>query len=309
MNIAELKVAIMSNNLPNFMIFTGEEFGVMGIYINDICSNFSGTIHKLDTVLDAVSLCSGKSILSKNKLIIVTDDNDFIKNEKAWGQIKTLVGNNKLILKYHNSDDRLSFWKHFSDDTAVFEKMSTNVLSKHLVNKFKISLDNAFKLAQCLDNDYVSCLLELDKVSCVSKLQNVSMDEAFDTCLNKNVLCLDLNVSTLDFVNALLSRDYSKAFKLYQNLIQQGEPELKIISIIYNSFKNVLIAQTMSSGKNIQQNAGISYYAYNKAKEFVGNYTNTELENILYILMDIEQGIKTGKIPNEFSIELFLVNL
>ena len=135
------------------------------------------------------------------------------------------------------------------------------------------------------------------------------MDDAFAECFNTNVLCIDLNTGILDFIDSLLRRNYSIAFNLYTKLIQQGEPELKIISILYSSFKNVLVAQTMSSGKNIQQNSGISYYAYNKAKEFVGNYTNDELENILYILMDLEQGIKTGKIPNEFSLELFLINL
>lgn len=309
MNIAELKVAIMSNNLPNFIIFTGDEFGVVDIYIKDICNNFSGTIHRLDTVLDAINLCSGKSILSKNKLIIVTDDDEFIKNEKAQENIKNLIGNNKLILKYHHSDSRLSFWKKFSNDTVVFEKMSTTILSKHLVNRFKISLDNAFKLASCLYNDYTSCLLELDKVYHISKAKNLSMDDAFAECFNTNVLCIDLNTCILDFIDSLLRRNYSVAFNLYTKLIQQGEPELKIISMLYGSFKNVLVAQTMSSGKNIQQNSGISYYAYNKAKEFVGNYTNDELENILYILMDLEQGIKTGKIPHEFSLELFLINL
>ena len=309
MNIAELKLSIMNNSVPNFIIFTGEEFGIMDIYIKDICSNFCGTIHKPETVADALSLCRGKSILSKNKLIIVTDDNDFVKNEKAWPNIKNLIGTNKLILKYHNSDSRLSFWKNFSNDVVVFEKMSSNVLSKHLVNKFKISQDNALKIANYLDNDYTRCLLELDKVSYVSKIKNITMDDAITECIRTNVLCLDTNTNIFDFVDFLLHKNYSSAFNTYKKLIESGEPELKILNALYNSFKNVLIAQTMSSGKNIQQNAGISYYSYMKAKESSGYYTNDELENILYILMEIEQGIKTGKVPTEFSIDLFLINL
>ena len=175
-----------------------------------------------------------------------------------------VLNTNKVIFKFHNYDSRLGFWKNFEKETVIFERMSNNVLSNHLSREYNISLENCSLLAKNCDNNYIRCQLELNKVINFAKAHNITNDSAFKTCYN-DVLCLDVNTDIFDFVNVVLTRNYKKMLKLYSNLKRQNEPVVKLVSLLYNGFKNVLIAQTISNAKNIQANAGINYYSYIQA--------------------------------------------
>ena len=308
MNIAELKTKIIMNELPSILIFTGPETGIMNIYINQIQQKLKYKVHKVDSVEDVFKLSSGNSIFKINKLFIVTDDLVFLKTEEAWNNLSKVLNTNKVIFKFHNYDSRLGFWKHFEKETVIFERMSNNVLSNHLSREFNISVENCSLLAKNCDNNYIRCQLELNKVINFAKAHNITNDSAFKMCYN-DVLCLEEDIDIFDFVNSVITRNYKEMIVLYSRLKRKNEPVVKMISLLYNTFKNVLIAQTISNAKNIQQTSGISYYVYVKAKEQSGHYSIVELENILYILMRLEQGIKTGQIEDDIAIDYLFSNL
>ena len=310
MNIAELKSKIILNELPSILIFTGDETGLMDIYIKEIVSKTGFKKQLSETVADVFNNCSNKSILTKNKIFIVYDDNDFLKNEKAWDKLNDILGKNKIILKYHSYDSRLSFWKFFNKNVVVFERMSESVLSKHLSSDYNLSLDRASKLVTGCGRDYFRCLLEMNKVLNLSSAKQINIDKSFDICYDKNILCLDIYTDLLNLVNFALCKNRSDLIKTYENLKIKNEPILKIIGALYYGFKNVLIAQSINNARNVQQNTGISYYNYIKAKESAGHYSNIEIENILYKLMTVEHDIKSGKIDPEIVMDfLFLTVL
>ena len=244
MNIAELKSKMITNQLPNFLVFTGKETGIMGIYLNQITTTFKGSIHKVETVLEATKLCGGTSIFKRNKLFIITDDTDFLKNETAWNNIKTILGTNSIILKYHNYDARLGFWKRFSNETVVFDKMPTHIVAKHISKEFGLDIGHATTISEMCDNDFFRCKLEADKVLHLSKCKFIDINTAFEQCLDTGVLCFDYNVDIFSFVDAALRRDYKLFIKMYNILVSQSEPILKLVSVLYNGFKNFLSART-----------------------------------------------------------------
>lgn len=308
MNLVELKSKIILKQLPNLLVFTGPETGVMKIYINTIVEKFKYPLNNANSVQDVVNLCSGNSFFKKNKVFLVTDDNDFLKTEKAWTNIKNILKDNLLILKYHNYDARLSFWKNFEANTVIFEPMNASVLANHLSKETGVDPEDCLTVANSCNSDYIRCQLELDKVVTFAKANNIPLNRAFKSCYN-TVLCLDMDKDVFDFVNAVLTRNYKKILILYRNLKMANEPVVKVVSLLYNSFKNILIAQTIANAKNIQQNTGLNYYGYQKAKEFSGYYTNTELEDILYTLMNLEQGIKTGFIDSDIALDYFFLRI
>ena len=236
------------------------------------------------------------------------DDNEFLKTEEAWTNIKEILKDNILILYYHVHDSRLSFWKHFEAETVVFDYMHPEVLSKHLSKETGLSVENCLFVINNCGNDYIKCQLEIDKLNQLARAKNISIDKAFKTCY-KEVLSMNNNGDLFEFIEAVLTKNKEKILILYRDLKKSGEPIVKVVNLLYNNFKNILIAQTISNTKNIQQNTGLNYYMYQKAKEFVGYYEDLEIEYILYILTQIEQGIKTGSIDAELAIDYFLVNL
>lgn len=302
MNLIELKSKLILNEIPSILIFTGPELEVMNLYIKKIQEKLKYKVHKMESMVDVIRLSSGNSIFKVNKLFIVTDDNNFLKQNESWKNLNKLIGSNKLILKYHNYDARLSFWKNFENETVIFERMNNGVLSKHLNKEFNICNEYCSLLAQSCDNDYYRCKLELDKVINIAKTKNIDNDEAFRVCLN-NVLCLDNDSDIFDFVKYILTRNFNEALRIYNNLKRNNEPSLKILTLLYTNFKNILIAQTINNARNIQQNTGLNYYSYIKAKELSGYYSDNHIENILYEIMNLEQGIKTGKIDSSIVVD------
>ena len=153
MNLVDLRTKLVMNELPDLMIFTGVETGVMEIYIQQIINKLSLPVSKANSVADVFKLCSGNSFFKSKKLFIVNDDLDFIKNDSGWDNIKKL--NNKIILRYHNYDNRLGFWKKFEQETVVFERMNLNVLINHLSKEFNLPAHYTTILAQNCDCDYI----------------------------------------------------------------------------------------------------------------------------------------------------------
>lgn len=301
MNIVELKTKIILNQIPNLLIFTGPELEVMNIYIKQIQQKLKYKFHKVETIVDVIKLCSGNSIFNTKKLFIVTDDLNFLKQENTWDKLITILGQNKLIIKFHNYDKRLSFWKKFNNETVIFERMSDNILANHLKKQFNLHIDNCLFLANNCDKDYFRCKLELDKINNIARAKNISIDDAFNECKNE-ILCFDNNVEIEEFAKCVLTKNFSKAFVLLDQFKNKNEPSLKILSYLYNGFKNVLIAQT-TSAKNIQKNTGLNYYYYTKAKELSGYYTVLKIEEILYNITKLEQDIKLGKIDSSIVID------
>lgn len=309
MNLVELKSKIVNNDISNLLIFTGPETGVMNTFINNIINKLKYPCNKSNSVQDVIQLCSGNSFFKSKKIFIVIDDNDFLKADKAWDNIRSILKDNILILKYHTFDSRLSFWKKFEQDTVIFDYLHPDVLCKHLNKEYNLELENCKYLIDNIGNDYIKCQLELDKIKSLAQAKNIDINTAFERSKNTNILCMDNNTNLTDFIEAILVKNYEKMFIFYRDLQQSGEPIVKIVNLLYNSFKNVLIAQTISNPRNIQQNTGLNYYSYQKAKEFVGYYSNIEIEDLLYKLMKIEQGIKTGSIDQDISIDYFLTCL
>lgn len=308
MTIVELKSNLILNKLPNLLIFTGSETGVMNIYIKQILDKLKIQVVKSESIKDVISLCSGNSFFKSKKIFIVNDDLEFLKAEDAWSNIKTILNNNILILRYHIFDSRLSFWKHFEAETVIFEPMHPDILSKHLATEFGLDKENCLFIVNNCGNDYIKCQLEINKLVNLAKVKGINIDTAFKRYY-KEVLCINNNADLFEFIDAVLTKNKEKILILYRDLKKSNEPIVKIVSLLYNNFKNVLIAQTISNARNIQQNTGLNYYMYQKAKEFVGYYGDSEIEYILYMLMQIEQGIKTGSIDSEVAIDYFLLNL
>ena len=307
MNIVELKTKIITNDLPNILVFTGCETGIMDIYIKQIQNKLGYVLTKCEDVLSVFNLTSGNSIFNVKRLFIVTDDLVFLKQDNTWKKLNKVIGSNKIILKYHNYDARLSFWKNFEEETVIFEKMKEDILAKHLNKDYNLDLDKCLYISKNCDKDYIRCKLELDKVVNYARFNRLDNNTAFEKC--KEVLCLDEDSNIFDFIKYISIKDYFNALRVLYLLKLSGESSLKILSLLYSNFKNILIAQTIHSAKNVQQNTGINYYTYQKAKELSGYYDNISIENILFIISQIEQGIKSGSIDESIAIDYFLSNL
>lgn len=80
------------------------------------------------------------------------------------------------------------------------------------------------------------------------------------------------------------------------------------MSLLYNNFKIILLIQSCKSN-DICKTTGLKSNEVYFNKDKTGYYTIGELVRTLKIIQKTEEGIKTGKIDEENSIDYILCNI
>ena len=111
MDISALKAKIKSKQLPHYIIFSGTEWKVQEIYINQIAKITDKEIKRIDSVSDIYSQLKNKSFVQKSFIYVVRDDKDLMQNEKLQKQIDDVLGDNMLIHTLTSVDKRTKFYK------------------------------------------------------------------------------------------------------------------------------------------------------------------------------------------------------
>lgn len=309
MNIVELRTLIVKNELPGLVILTGEEVGIQDVYIKQMVAQKGGKVKSFDTLADLWSYRLNTRIGAAN-VCIVRNDEDILTDEAAWKCLNTLKGFSGLVIvKFGKLDKRLKFGKEFVDSIVEFEKLSPEQMAKYIIKKLGCTQEQAVELGVVCNCDYLRAMLECDKIIRYAKYKNIeNMSIAFDAAVADGVVSRELNNSVFEFVDMVVQRN-ARAVELWKILEQRGESGVKVLSLLFQNFRNVLIAQTDPGGKGVQDRTGLPPFLFFKAKKNSGHFSNDGLEKILAFLKDVEQGIKIGKYEEEIAVELVLANI
>lgn len=303
MEIADLKKQIKSEGLDKVYIFHGEEHAVMKVYLNMMAAR-KYQLTYVDSLMDLMSGIRTKALIQNPHLYIIMDDKEFLTNEKMWEKFKGLK-DDIVVFYYTTTDKRLKFWKHFKDRAVEFKKMDDRILMKYIKQNAPLSDENCQKLIEIADGDYGRILLEIDKVRAYSKAEAITPDGSFETLMKEQVIYVQPQDAIFDFVAAVLERRPAKAYNLLQQSKAIGEANLTLISVLYNNIKILLQVQSAKDYKTL----GLNGFVLKNTLPYRNNYTNGELVKALKLLRNIEKGIKTGSIPDDLSIEYFLVQV
>ena len=105
-----------------------------------------------------------------------------------------------------------------------------------------------------------------------------------------------------------MTRDIQNSLKLYQQLKQAGESNIKLLSLLYTTFKVILLIQTCHTN-DICESTGIQYYQLKMNQNKIGYYGVQELVFILKLIQKIDTNIKQGNIEESISIDYLLSNI
>lgn len=309
MNVIELKNAIMAKKIPSVIIFTGDEVGVQDVYIKQISAALGVKIQSFATLADLWRQKLNSRIAAP-ALNLVRNDDAVMKDEDAWKCIESLRAmEGNTILKFTKVDKRLKFGKRFADIVVDFEKLSAEQLARYIVANLKCSKERAAELAVFCSRDYLRAMLECDKIKRFGTINRIkNPDKMFDEAVKERVVVPEAQADVFKFVDAAITKN-SKSIDLFKNLMQTGDASVTALSLIFMGLKNVLVAQTDSGGKGVQERTGLMPFLFFKAKENSGYHTNKEIENLLSFIKDVEQGVKKGMIDEEVAVPYVLANL
>ena len=315
MDISTLKAKIKSNQLPNYLIFAGEEWKVQDIYIQQISKVTGKEIKYIDSVVEIFSKLQNRSFVQKPVIYKVRDDKELIQNEKLQQRIESVLGDNILVHVITNVDKRTKFYKLYKDAIIDFERLSDSMLKKYILKEIKLSERNIQRLIDICEHDYGRILLEIDKIKIYTRVALMNGDNSskpfdmtFEQLVKDGTIYEPPYDAIFDLVDAILDRKVNKAFDLLQQSYEVGEATMVMLSVLYNNAKAVLQVQTYD-GNNLSKATGLTGWQIKNAKPHVGVYSDDTLIYKLQLIQKIESGIKTGKIDEEYAMQYLLTQI
>ena len=317
MDVSTLKAKIKTKQLPSYLIFSGDEWKVQQIYINQIAKVTGKEIKRIDDVSGIYAQLRNRSFIQKGVIYIVRDDKELMNSEKLQQQISNgLLGDNMLLHLLTTVDKRTKFYKQYKDTIVEFEQLTDAILKKYILKEIMLSESNLQRLIDICEHDYGRILLEIDKIKryklagelMVTDDYQVLEDDCFQMLLNDGTIYEPPYDAIFDLVDAILDRKVNKAFDLLQQSYAVGEATMVMLSVLYNNAKAVLQIQSYD-GDNLSKATGLTGWQIKNAKPHVGKYSENELIYIVQLIQKIESGIKTGRIEDECAMSYLLIHI
>lgn len=310
MELLELKNKIIKKEIPNILIFIGEEVLIRDTYLEKIKSVLNLETRKCDSLAGIANKLINLTLDKSSYLYIVEDDKNLL-NESIIEKLKdkNFSLNNKLILVYNYLDKRSKFYKQNQDIIVEFEKLSDELLIKYIQKEIPLNNFNCKRLLEYGDNNYIRIKQELNKIEIIMNKHNITPDEAFQYCLDNKLIHMDLKQDVFDFINSVATRNSKVIFEKLEKLKKLNEPDLKIISLLYTLFRNMFIVMTAGDGQGICERTGLSAFQIKTIREQLGRYSIDECAEIMKLITSVEQKYKSGMIEPTISIDYIITQI
>ena len=164
MDVATLKAKIKSKQLPKYLIFSGPEWKVQDIYIQQISKVTGKEVKYIDSVADIFSQLKNRSFVKKSVIYKVRDDKELLTNEKLQQNIESALADNMLIHTLTSVDKRMKYYKQYKDTIVEFKQLTDANLKKYIKKEITLSDRNCQILIEICEHDFGRILLEIDKI-------------------------------------------------------------------------------------------------------------------------------------------------
>lgn len=279
MEIKALKAAVLTNNIPNFLIFIEDEQALAKQYITNISNTVSRPLKYYDSV-DNV-LYDIHNNMKEDVIYVVMNDENVCKNSNYVDElVKT---NKRIILRYSEFDKKSDTYKKYKDYFITFPKLDNYTILKYLLkkceeNSVSVDQDKLLTLIDYCNCDLGECLNEIDKIFTLEQSSsNVVMSYMLENGFSDY---RQINMYTL--LNDIINNKKCPASinKVFKNRLKLNESPMTILFSLYNLSKKKLIDTKDNS------------YAY-----------------IMKICKDLSFGIVEGTISDQYALSYLMLKL
>ena len=255
----------------------------------------------IDIVLQDLNTVS----LFGNKLVIVNNI-DKLEDATLLEKYLTNPSDNTLILLSNSElDKRKKSTKLLQKNTKYKEFLNYNI------NEFVKEKIHGFEMSPMAVNILINyCNNNINRIENeLEKLKTYKYEEKEITVDDVNALVKkSLDATIFDLIDKINLKDKKQVFKIYNNLIIEGETEEKIMYTIANHYR--LLFQISEKLKTLQDDEIIKEYKMHpyrltKLKEQLRIISGEDILKILKRLSDIDISIKKGETDIKNSMFLF----
>lgn len=267
-----------------------------------------------NNIIQALDDINTLNILSDKKLVIVynidllikKDDNDDLYVSELIKYLNN-QSDNILIISGKSLPNRKKLISAFQEFSTKIEATNFDIDTyiKELLTEYKMSNNDIDLLKSYCNNDHLRIKNEIEK------LKLYKLDEKQITRSDiKSIVKKNLDKTIFDLINSVEKGTKNVSFKIYKELKEQNEKDMKILSMLANNYRLIYQIKNLTYTKKddeIQEILGISNPKRISVLRNKGyNFTNKELEKNLSYLADLDYKIKNGLIDEETAVYLFL---
>ena len=252
--------------------------------------------------LNTVSLFGDKLVIVNN--IDKLDDSDLLNKYLSNESNNTLI-----LVSLKELDKRKKITKVLQEKTNYKEFLNYNIESviKENLNDFKMSPMAINLLISYCSNNINRIENELEKLKTYKFLEKEITKDDVDKLVKKS-----LDSTIFDLIDKINLKDKEHVFKIYNELLEEGETEEKIMYTIANHYR--LLFQISEKVKSLSDDEIIKEYKMHpyrltKLKEQLRLVSQSDTLKILKKLSDIDIGIKKGQRDIKNSMFLFFESL
>jgi DNA polymerase-3 subunit delta len=190
-------------------------------------------------------------------------------------------------------------------------------------------LDN-FKLKQWIENEFGSLGGSIEKTAIDKLIEYVGSDLWRMSNEIQKLSTFNLQLSTQDverlvkpkiesnvfgLIDAISQKNDKLAVKSFSDLIENGENELYVLTMIIYQFRNLLIAKDIvdrNQSKHVSKFemaklSGLNPYVAEKSMNQIKNFSFNDLKNIYEKLFQYDYRIKIGKIEPKIALDVMIM--
>ena len=252
--------------------------------------------------LDTVGLFGYKLVIVNN--IDVLDDSDLLIKylDNPSGNTLVLISNKEL-------DKRKKITKVLKEKTKYKEFLNNNIelIVKDNLDDYKISNMSINMLIGYCNSNINRVLNELEKL----KMYKYESKEITNSDIEKLVM-KSIDSTIFNLIDAINISDRDKIFKIYNELLEEGETDEKIMYTIANHYRLLFqIREKLNDLKDddIIKEYKMHPYRLTKLKEQMGIISRKKNIEILQKLSEIDIDVKRGKKDIKTAMFLFFEKL
>ena len=118
-----------------------------------------------------------------------------------------------------------------------------------------------------------------------------------------NLVSKDTELKVFDLTIALSAKNIQKAQQILYDMLQAGEPPIKILGLIAGHFRRMFFAKiNKGTGAELAKALGCKEYAITKAKQQAEKFTAKQLKDIQNLILEVDYSIKSGAMTQENAL-------
>lgn len=317
-----IKEHIKSGKFKQFYLLYGSEAYLKKLYKDKLKTailqdgdemNFSYFEGKDPDQKEILAVAQTLPFFADRRLIIIENSGLFkSQNELAEG-LKGIPETTYFIFVEEEVDKRNKLFKLVKDSGTVSEmngldEKNLKLFVASLLNQEgkKISEQTVSYLLDRCGSDMINLKNEVDKLISYSYGRDSITVEDIDA-----VVTTQLTGKIFQMIDAIGSKQQEKALNLYYDLLALREKPMSILYLIIRHFNILLqVKELTASGYSpsvISEKVGVPPFAAPKYVSQSRNFTVKRLIEALEFGTDVEEQVKTGRMAEKVSVELFII--